>query len=389
MNHEYNINGENDSLEEKNNVFDDKTGSLDEEAGSFDEEAGNLDNSISNLEEKSFFESFSVEEIFTDYTSCQSLLELAIKLGYKKPCLNRIDYEYINKIKTREIWLKYIKKGTFEQERNNYIRTISTNELVATMNMPGIRTVSHLATHFFLSQRHGRDILKNRIDELGLKDLVPDELYKGFYNESRTPWTYPKKQYEKQYGPKPETCIYCGFQASDPKQMEIHHQSPSDKQDPKQYVTTTDLEVVCANCHTLEHRVGDKLKASCGIWRRKPPEQLSYDHPDEMFSDDCPFDHTTQKRYFLKWHLKSENEYRCFKCGASNWGPQNKLLVLELNHIDGTRKNSLLNNLELLCPNCHRLVHTTAKKGQPKSTQPKPKLRRVFITVPDINSSND
>ncbi len=343
--------------------------------------------SISNTEERSFFQGFSTEEIFQHYTACQTLLELAIKLGYKKPNLTRADYEYINKLKTREIWLKYIKKGSFEQQRHDYVKNIGVNELVNTMNSSGIQTVSHLATHFLLSQRHGRDILKDRIDALELKDFVPDELYKGFYGESRQPWTYPTKQYEKKLGPKPDVCDCCGFVATNSEQMEIHHKDTGAKisKDSKEYVTTTDLEVLCANCHTLQHRTGEDLRDSCGIWHIKPPTVLSYNNPDDIFSDDCPFDFRTQKRYFMKWHLKNKDEYKCYKCGASYWGPDNKLLVLELNHIDGTQKNSLLSNLELLCPNCHRALHTTAKKGQPKSNTPKPTKKRVNIKLPDIN----
>lgn len=252
------------------------------------------------------------------------------------------------------------------------------------MNMPGIETVSHLATHFFMSQRHGRDPLKKRIHELNLQDYVPDKLYKGFYKQSRKPWQYPTKQFEKQQGPKPLTCERCGFQAKDSKQMKIHHMTTAAK-NTREYVTSKDLKVLCANCHSLEHRTGDHLKVECGQWRKNPPNYVSYSNPDDIFSDDCPFDFRVQKNYYIKWHLKSADEYKCKKCGADYWGPNQQLLVLELNHIDGTRKNSSLDNLELLCPNCHRLLHTTAKKGQPEANTPKPPKRRVFIKVPDIN----
>lgn len=64
-------------------------------------------------------------------------------------------------------------------------------------------------------------------------------------------------------------------------------------------------------------------------------------------------------------HLKLENtwrlrnrlireglkEYQCEQCGNVEWMGQP--IPLELHHKDGNRRNNLLENLELLCPNCH------------------------------------
>lgn len=43
--------------------------------------------------------------------------------------------------------------------------------------------------------------------------------------------------------------------------------------------------------------------------------------------------------------------YKCEKCGISEW--QDEKIVLQLHHIDGNHLNNELNNLQLLCPNCH------------------------------------
>lgn len=323
------------------------------------------------------------------YGSCSTLIELAQKFGYTGNYLDRVDYEYINFLKTRDTWKGQVKKGQFEQNRYLTVRSLQPEQLTEVMNSPGIETVSHLATHFLLSQRHGRGVLKDTVAKLHLEDAVPDKLYKGFYGVSRKPHHYPTRSYEKRQGPKPLICKCCGFQSSKPIQMEIHHMSNTGEYDskPKEsstYYTTTDVEVICANCHTLKHRVGDHLMEQCGRWRRKPPIQLSYDNPSDIFSNDCPFDYKTQKKYYLRWHLRKPEDYKCAKCGAIRWGRNNQVLVLELNHIDGIRKNSQLTNLELLCPNCHRFVHTTEKKGQPIPQTPKPEIHRVYIN-PDVD----
>jgi hypothetical protein len=41
----------------------------------------------------------------------------------------------------------------------------------------------------------------------------------------------------------------------------------------------------------------------------------------------------------------------CEQCKHTEWN--NKPILLELHHIDGNRQNNLLENLQVLCPNCH------------------------------------
>lgn len=55
----------------------------------------------------------------------------------------------------------------------------------------------------------------------------------------------------------------------------------------------------------------------------------------------------------LRLRLISEGikEYKCESCGLSEW--LGKPIALELNHIDGNNKNNNLDNLNILCPNCH------------------------------------
>jgi hypothetical protein len=43
--------------------------------------------------------------------------------------------------------------------------------------------------------------------------------------------------------------------------------------------------------------------------------------------------------------------YRCNLCGIIDWN--NKMLTLEVNHKNGNCLDNRLENLELLCPNCH------------------------------------
>lgn len=63
-----------------------------------------------------------------------------------------------------------------------------------------------------------------------------------------------------------------------------------------------------------------------------------------------------ENTYRLKNRLLKEGvkERLCEKCNLREWFQQPT--PLELHHIDGDRKNNQLENLSLLCPNCHALT---------------------------------
>lgn len=59
----------------------------------------------------------------------------------------------------------------------------------------------------------------------------------------------------------------------------------------------------------------------------------------------------------------------CVECGQGNVYNEKKL-VLQLDHIDGNSDNNSVENLQLLCPNCHSQTETFGnKKGVKKDTK--------------------
>jgi Zn finger protein HypA/HybF involved in hydrogenase expression len=67
--------------------------------------------------------------------------------------------------------------------------------------------------------------------------------------------------------------------------------------------------------------------------------------------------HKTLKRYLIK-----VNGNKCGCCGITDWNK--KPIVLELEHIDGNSENNNLDNLSIICPNCHS--QTATYKGANK-----------------------
>jgi hypothetical protein len=73
--------------------------------------------------------------------------------------------------------------------------------------------------------------------------------------------------------------------------------------------------------------------------------------------------HPSYQTFKLKKRLiKLGYKYnQCEECGISEWN--NKPIQCELDHIDGNSQNHLINNLKMLCPNCHSQTNTFRAKN--------------------------
>lgn len=70
----------------------------------------------------------------------------------------------------------------------------------------------------------------------------------------------------------------------------------------------------------------------------------------------------------LKKSVESSNSINglkdkvCEMCGIRDWNGRE--LVFELHHIDGNRNNNSLDNLMILCPNCHSQTDNFRNKSR-------------------------
>jgi len=74
--------------------------------------------------------------------------------------------------------------------------------------------------------------------------------------------------------------------------------------------------------------------------------------------------HPSYQTFRLKLRLISEGIFipECSECKNTQWNK--KEIPLELDHIDGNSSNHLLDNLRLLCPNCHAQTETYRGKNK-------------------------
>lgn len=81
-----------------------------------------------------------------------------------------------------------------------------------------------------------------------------------------------------------------------------------------------------------------------------------------------PFEEYANSTYISSHKLKLKlirdgiKEAKCECCGIFEW--MNKPAPLELDHIDGDHYNNVLNNLRILCSNCHAQTDTNSGKNK-------------------------
>jgi Zn finger protein HypA/HybF involved in hydrogenase expression len=74
-------------------------------------------------------------------------------------------------------------------------------------------------------------------------------------------------------------------------------------------------------------------------------------------------------RLLSKLVKEGYKEYKCEICGITNWNGER--ITLQLHHIDGNDANNTIENLQVVCPNCHSQTHNFKGKANKKE---KPKI---------------
>jgi hypothetical protein len=109
-----------------------------------------------------------------------------------------------------------------------------------------------------------------------------------------------------------------------------------------------DRIIECINCgKALKNKYSKYCSFECNIEHKKHILYERVKNVDENLS------HRQYKKYLISMYGE-----KCMICGWCEKNERSGKIPIELEHIDGNSKNNSLENLKLLCPNCHSLTPT-------------------------------
>jgi 5-methylcytosine-specific restriction endonuclease McrA len=114
----------------------------------------------------------------------------------------------------------------------------------------------------------------------------------------------------------------------------------------------------------------DKLKIDTSHFKDASELRKSRSIHKKVLTDAEFFIIHPRKPAQTKKRLKKYKKYECESCKLSDsWN--NKLLILQIDHINGNSEDNRLENLRFLCPNCHTQTDTYAGRSSRDSSNRK------------------
>jgi biotin operon repressor len=139
------------------------------------------------------------------------------------------------------------------------------------------------------------------------------------------------------------------------RKLGLADKAPGNRRTIKKYIDKFDLNT--------DHFTGSgqpkEEKDTTNIWQ---PPLL-----EEVLVESSNYNNHSLKKRLLKAGYLS---YQCYECKISEW--RGKPLSLHLHHINGIHNDNRLDNLTLLCPNCHIQLHNEIRQKAKITTIAKP-----------------
>lgn len=116
--------------------------------------------------------------------------------------------------------------------------------------------------------------------------------------------------------------------------------------------------------------------------RRGIPHNESRKSIDDILNNKIIYKTSDLKKRLIEEGLK-ENKCEC--CGITNWN--GKEICMELHHVDGNHYNNNLDNLQILCPNCHsQTIFFRGRKNINSNGENVNEIANVDDTIIEINN---
>lgn len=116
---------------------------------------------------------------------------------------------------------------------------------------------------------------------------------------------------------------------------------------------------VGGNTYKEFKRISEKYKIDTSHFKkRNKTGENKLLKKEEVFSKDSKINSSRLHKYITRYNLKKEI---CECCGLSQWMGKN--ISLQVHHINGDNKDNRIENLQILCPNCHSQTDNYAGKN--------------------------
>jgi|LakMenE18May11ns_1017448.scaffolds.fasta_scaffold9246019_1 Zn finger protein HypA/HybF involved in hydrogenase expression len=136
-------------------------------------------------------------------------------------------------------------------------------------------------------------------------------------------------------------------------------------------ITDEEIKLAYDKYDTLHQASAELKMTTVSLWRRAKKIGLAWKDKNfkpeqqkiplnEIIEGKHPYYQTLKlKKRLLKEGVK---ENKCDICGIIDWN--NIELSMQLDHIDGDSHNHKLDNLRMVCPNCHSQTNTYCGKNK-------------------------
>jgi len=124
------------------------------------------------------------------------------------------------------------------------------------------------------------------------------------------------------------------------------------------YTTKSQIKMISYRCKVDEIDLS-KFRDNVTINKKKPNRFMAKKLDDILVENSSYYTSNNLKKKLIKYGIL---ENLCFECGINEWN--GKELVCHLDHINGISNDNRLENLRILCPNCHSQTITYANKNR-------------------------